>query len=146
MKITKSEVAETLAYLRGIYTGMIPAGQTEAMVHSWLTTLGKMDVERGELLSAAIEWARGDEHEFVPRPGQLMAIIRDEQDRRERKRKYDKWQSNGGLICTNGVYVNRDGETVDEHGNVIPEIGEGKPKDPDLDEIVQRITGRMKAK
>jgi hypothetical protein len=146
MRATNADVAETLAYLKGIYAGLIPSGQTEVTVHSWLRTLGDMEMEPGDLLAAATEWGRGDEHEFAPRPGQLMAIIRDEQDRRERKRKYDKWQSNGGLICTNGVYVNRDGETVDEHGNVIPEIGEGKPKDQDLDRIVQRITGRMKAK
>jgi hypothetical protein len=146
VRVTKREVAETLAYLKGIYAGLIPSGQTELTVHSWLITLGDANLEPGDLLTAAVEWARGDEHEYAPKPGQLMAIIRDEQARRKRTEELSAWRQRGCLVVTSEGLSNQDGDLVDEHGNVIPEIGEGKPKDQGLDEIVQRITGRMKAK
>ncbi len=146
MRITKAETAKTLAFLDRIYGNLIPKGPTDPLVGAWLVTLEDVDCEPGDLFASAKAWAKNPENQYAPKPGQLIPHIREAQERRLWRRKLDNWESSGGLIRTGGVLVNRDGDMVDEDGKVIREIGEGKPKDPNLDKIVQRITGRMKAR
>lgn len=146
MRITKAEVAKTLAYLDRIYGGLLPKGPTDPLVQAWLVTLEDVDCESGDLFESAKAWAKNPENQYAPKPGQLVRHITEEVDRRIWRKKMENWERSGGLIRTGGVLVNRDGEMVDDNGNVIREIGEGKPKDPNLDKIVRRITWRMKAK
>ena len=146
MRLTKAETAKTLAFLDRIYGNLIPKGATESLVEAWMITLDDVDLEPGDLFEAAKAWAKNPENQYAPKPGQLIAHIREAQERRLWRRKLDNWERNGGLIRTGGVLVNRNGEMVDEDGNVIREIGEGRSKDPDLDQIVRRITSRRNVK
>ncbi len=143
MKLTQAEVTQTLAFLDAIYGNLMPKGDPQTVRDAWIYALERLNVESGELLAAARQWATDGESSYPPRPGQLGEIITKERARRQRRAVWEAWERSGGLIETGGVLVNRDGETVDSEGRVIREIGEGKPKDQNLDQIVQRITGRI---
>jgi len=142
MKLTSNEVTQTLAFLDVIYGNLMPKGDPEMVRNAWIFALERLNVESGELLASARQWVAEGESSYPPRPGQLGEIITKERARRERKAIWAEWERKGGLIETNGVLVNRDGEAVDADGKVIHEIGEGRLKDPDLDQIVRRITSR----
>ena len=144
MKVSPLEVANTLGYLDMLYGALTPKGSAQPMIAAWCTTLEDVDVEPGDLFTAAKAWAKDPENQYYPKPGQLIPLIDEEHRRKLNQARHDNWMKNGGLIRTGGVLVNRDGEECDEHGVPIAELGEGKPKDAELDELVRRITKQVR--
>jgi hypothetical protein len=143
VKLKQAEVTQTLAFLDAIYGNLMPKGDPQTVRDAWIFALERLNVESGELLASARQWVAEGASEYPPRPGQLGEIITKERARRQRRAVWEEWERSGGLIGIGGVLVNRDGETVDSDGKVIHEIGEGRPKDPDLDQTVRRITERI---
>lgn len=144
MKVNPLEVANTLGYIDMVYGALTPKGSAQPLVAAWCTTLEDVDVEPGDLFNAAKTWAKNPENMYAPKPAQLIALIEDEQRRRANQARHDTWMRSGGLIRTGGVLVNRDGEECDEHGNPLPQLTEGKPRDTELDELVRRITKQVR--